>query len=566
MLLVLPSPLGIIIFLHSQSNYKNNRRNTSLSTHSIINNFQKKFSEWNQGKISKPHSFFIYWLIPDLHFYTFFHSQNKLFYRTLVLTKLSGKAPKKYLKGNNPSSRIAIEDEMITDFASHEHNSFVSQTSLVPSSESQVFYENTLEILTPVLKIACNLILYILLKFSTQYFLLFLILFSITYYFDSPFKDEISSPTHLFLKINSQIPSWEEINNNVGEGRTKLAKIWRDIGLIKTATFIENNMASDVSILQILVERLKFLMDNISSFPKINTKSKSNQTQDWENEEDAGLIEELQESILTNTTFVTFEGQFIAFDKFSAILYNSTDPNIISQDFPPQNVGAGRYIVGFNNYPQLELLARNFKDHKLSIISTQKYKEISNKDWENTSGAIFFLNGRKTSYIEIQYALAQLQSQTRDLVKRVHLGQDMGIIFVSTDKLISFIERVHYITIGENDFKLVPNISPEYHKGIGKLILMNCPLEQITIVKKILIMRFNFSNDDLVKIVQIKRTRTINLVTKYASYMIWIRGLDAIRKALLTVMDLNVDKKKISYFCWPIKKGEDILSISSKLK
>ena len=144
--------MGIIIFLHSPSNYKNNRRNTSFTTHSIINNFQK-FSEWNQGKISKPHSFFIYWLVLDLNFYTFFHSQNKLFYRALILTKLSEKA-KKYLKGNNPSSRIAIEDEMITDFASHEHNSSLSQTSLVPSSESQVLYKNTLEISTQVLKVA----------------------------------------------------------------------------------------------------------------------------------------------------------------------------------------------------------------------------------------------------------------------------------------------------------------------------------------------------------------------------------------------------------------------------
>ena len=48
--------------------------------------------------------------------------------------------------------------------------------------------------------------------------------------------------------------------------------------------------------------------------------------------------------------------------------------------------------------------------------------------------------------------------------------------------------------------------------------------------------------------------------------MVWIRGENAIRRALLSVIDIATDKKKIGYFCWPIGKNEDQNPVTIKIK
>ena len=379
------------------------------------------------------------------------------------------------------------------------------------------------------------------------------------------FLKTLTTSTSILSKIKNTIPLWAEISNNMRLGRTLLANIWKDMGLVRTAVFIENEQASNANNIQLLLDRLNYLFKNSVSFPS-NMAPKSNQETDWINAEDADLIKEIQESLLSNTTFVSFEGKFTPFDKFCSNLYEYINPTAVSQDFPPQSVGAGRYIVGFYIYPQIDIIAKNFPNYKVSVISSKKYKEITNKDWENTSGAIFFLNGKNPTYPEVQAVLSTWQPEFRNIIKRVHLKQDMGIIFVSSDKLIYLLENIQYITIGEEEFRLIHNMAPEFYNGIGKLILSNCPIDQITVVRNFLIRNYNFNNDDIVKMIQIKRSSKAKSIVKYASYMIWFRGEDAVRKALLTIMDLSADKKKVSSFHWPSKKGEDILPISIKFK
>ena len=493
-----------------------------------------------------------------------------MLFRFHGLTKDGGSPPKKVLKGNLDSPREIIEEnDIVMQMESPSLEQRINSSPLNEILINQVLKKIAIRYLEAFFKFIfssiSNVFNFSSIKFTCNFHLF---LSSLNAKFSlNCCKGLVNSAKHFFLKIKSQIPQWEEVVRDMKIGRNKLAKIWKELGLVKTAVFIENNMASDPDILQILYDRLTYMRENVSTFPtNILNKKISNQNNEWANEEDANLIEEIQEAILKDTTFVSIEGKFSPLDKFCAQLYEAINPDTLSQDFPPQNVGAGRYIVGFNRYPQIDLLTKSFYEHKVSIISINKYKEITSKDWESTSGAIFFLNGKKPLYLEIQLALAHLPPAIKDLIKRVHLRQEMGIIFVPTDKLLFFIEKVHYINIGEDSYKIVPNISPEYYKGIGKLILMNCPLDQITVVKKVLNARYNFSNDEIVKLVQIKRTKTTASITKFASYIIWFRGEDTIRKALLTVMDLAVDKKRISYFCWPIKKGEDQLPISIKIK
>ena len=155
------------------------------------------------------------------------------------------------------------------------------------------------------------------------------------------------------------------------------------------------------------------------------------------------------------------------------------------------------------------------------------------------SGAIFFTNGKEITYEEVQRALSKLKPEQKEMIRRVHLRQDMGIIFVPSDKLVNFLEQVRYININEQHFKVIHNMSPTYYNGIGKIISINSPF----VVKKFMI-RNGIDDDEILKIVQIKNRRTIKGITKLPSYLIWIRGIVAIKKTLLMILPLIKEEKK----------------------
>ena len=62
-------------------------------------------------------------------------------------------------------------------------------------------------------------------------------------------------------KVN-KLPSWEEISNPLEKGRIIMEKIWNDLKLIRTAKYIGNKDASNITILELLYNRLKYMEEN----------------------------------------------------------------------------------------------------------------------------------------------------------------------------------------------------------------------------------------------------------------------------------------------------------------
>ena len=74
-----------------------------------------------------------------------------------------------------------------------------------------------------------------------------------------------------------------------------------------------------------------------------------------------------------------------------------------------------------------------------------------------------------------------------------------------------------------------------------------------------------FKEDEIVKIVQTKNKRISKGIKKYATYLIWLKGEETIRKALLSVTPLIKGDAVHWFFKWPYLKGKEITPVSESL-
>ena len=364
----------------------------------------------------------------------------------------------------------------------------------------------------------------------------------------------------------TSIPAWKELIKDQIKARKFLYNIWMGRNLTRTAKFILQKQSSSIDIVKSLYDRLIYLYNSHPEFPKEEINVRDNDIDSIKDKDDLDWINELELEIDKNINYILFEGKkYLLLDEFGILLFSIINPKDISKDFPIRNLGAGRFIVGFSNVPSMEALNKKMSEFSISSISYQKMLDSINANNDKTGGAIFFLNGKVVSYSEVQSAIANLKNELKSLIKRVYIKKDMIILFIPLNKLSFFLEQVKYLEVNKFIFKSLYNLAPEYHDDIGKIIAENCPLNKPTLLKGFIERFCDIDPDNIINIVQVRKPNVKGNGKRNYAYLVWIRSQKAIRRLLLSVIDLYKEPNRLGFFNWPKTKGEELNPINSSL-
>ena len=394
-------------------------------------------------------------------------------------------------------------------------------------------------------------------SFVVFFYKMFFILLSYLFLVEShALKDNTlsSNPT--------SIPIWKDLMRNENKGRSSLSEIWNGRQLARTAKFILNNQASPIEIIRKLYDRLIYLYN---TFP--NDLISQNKSLDSAiDKEDLDWMNEIEIELDKNISYLLFEGKnYLSLDEFGVILFSRINPKDISKDFPIRNLGAGRFIVGLINPPFIDSLSKKLVDLSISSISHEKMLDLINSSNEKTGGVIFFLNGKLVTYVEVQSEIAKLKSDIKSLIKRVFIKKEMVILFVPVSKLHYFVEQVKYLEINNNIFKSIYNLAPEFQDDIGKVISKNCPFNKPALLFGYITRFCGIKADNIINIAQIGKSNVTSKGKRSFSYLVWVRGQKAIRRLLLSVIDVIKIPSSLGFFCWPKTKGENFNPVNCPL-
>ena len=356
---------------------------------------------------------------------------------------------------------------------------------------------------------------------------------------------------------NNQLISWGELSNSIDNGRKYLADLWVKINLVRTAKFINDKNSSSITLIKKLYERFAYLTSKELTFPEVSSGDSSILPNNLEvkYDEDRILFEETALLASKETYYLLFEGAtYKHLDEFGAILMDIISYETLTEDFPIRALGADRFIVGFNTIPPIEQIIRRIQEYKVTSIPSSKIDKILNKSKEKTSGIIYFMNNKLVNYIDIQTSMAKFKPEVKKEIKRILVRKDMFILFVSIERITTLMEQLKYVVINNFVFKSTCNLLPEYHNDVGKLILENCPLNSPLMVRTFLVKILLFNEQKVEKIYQLRRVNNSRKEKNLAAYLIWIRGSETIKKALLSVIDYYIDKRKVGFFKWPKSK------------
>ena len=349
--------------------------------------------------------------------------------------------------------------------------------------------------------------------------------------------------------------TWDELLNNIDFGRKYIANIWMELGLKRSARFINNKEDCSIHTVKKLYDRLNYFLKDNGIFKEENIDNPKLNNNEVKYEEDKILFEETALQLSKETYYVMFEGaSYKQIDEFGSILFSLINYELISEEFQIKALGADRFIVGFNSTPPLDLLSRKLPEYKIFLVPFSKLNDLVTVSKELNSGIIFFLNNKIVSYIELQSAVAKLRLEIKSEIKRIHLRKDMFILFVPTLKLTTLVSQLRYLNVNNIIFRSTCNLTPEYTNNTGKLILENSPLNSPLWVKTFLVKILQIDEQFIGKIYQIRSTNNSRLGKNSSAFLVWIKGETAIKMALLSVIDYLSDRRKVGYFKWPKPK------------
>ena len=384
------------------------------------------------------------------------------------------------------------------------------------------------------------------------------------YYFPNP----VSGLTSDLIKGDKikLVKTWEDITRNHEEGRKLLSKIWRDLGLNRTADYLENKNICSINSVRKLYERLKYIVIDKNNYLDKFSNTNKNKEKEFLYEGDQEFLEEVNYATDQDLHYVIFEGNYYkSINEFGNLLLKNINQQIISQDFHMRSIGVTKFIVGFTQHPPLDKLEEKMPEYRLSKISYKDVINLIKNNTDKTSGIVFFRNNMDMVYTDVQNAVAELRADVRALVKRIILKKNIIILFVPTDKMINFANQVRSLSINGKLLVSGCNLAPEFFNGSGKLIIENSIIDRPTTLKKFLIERLYFSQDSIGEIIQIKKSKAKDPKDRVASFIIWLNGKEAIDKALLSVLYIVSGVRNIGFFRWPKSKNTEVSPISMNL-
>ena len=232
------------------------------------------------------------------------------------------------------------------------------------------------------------------------------------------------------------MPLWDEISDNPSKGRKILGNIWREMGLVRTADFIENKTICPLKSARILFDRLSYVTKDNPAYLELYKKSNKSPTLEFLYDGDEEFLEETNFLIDQKLIYVTFEGkQFRTLIEFGSMLLKIVNQQIISQDFKMRSIGLTKFIVGFTQQPPLDNLEEKLGDYRLSIATHKEVLTMISTGSEKTSGIVYFKNNADIEYGDVQNAVALFKPETKSLVKRILIKKALIILFVPTEKI-----------------------------------------------------------------------------------------------------------------------------------